>query len=122
MKHITLALILLGIATPGLAVLNNTRPPGYGGYAPPPVKPEVAKSMADDSSGLRQGTLDSVNIRNGTFRVFGQALKFDADRVRVFGRDGKTASVHSLKVGTHVRFTLDPTDPVHRRVAVIYVD
>jgi len=71
---------------------------------------------------MRRGTLESVNVGTGTFQVFGQKLTFDAQRVKVFNRDGNAGSVFSMKSGASVRFTLDPTDSQHRRVAVIYIN
>ena len=89
---------------------------------PTPMTPAAAKAMADDSSGLRKGTVENVSVGARTFHVYGQRLSFDAQKVRVFNRDGKRASIHSLKSGAKVRFTMDPADPDRRRVAVIYVD
>ena len=71
---------------------------------------------------MRKGTLESINVGAGTFQMFGQKLTFDAQRVKVFNRDGKAGSLFSMKSGTSVRFTLDPTDSQHRRVAVIYIN
>jgi hypothetical protein len=82
---------------------------------------QATTTQADDSSGMRRGTIEAVSIGGGTFRVYGQGLTFDAKRVKVFGRDGKPANIYSLRNGVSVRFTLDPGDRLHRRVAVIYV-
>lgn len=87
----------------------------------PPAKLAPA-AIANDSAGMRRGTLQTVNPGAGTFSVYGQRLNFNAQRVRVFNRDGKPGSVFNLKSGANVRFTLDATDPLRRRVAVIYVD
>ena len=87
----------------------------------PPAKLTPA-AVANDSAGMRRGTLEAVNASAGTFSVYGQKLNFNAQRVRVFNRDGKPGSVFNLKSGSNVRFTLDPTDPLRRRVAVIYFD
>ncbi|MEO8738789.1 MAG: hypothetical protein ABI537_03695 [Casimicrobiaceae bacterium] len=87
----------------------------------PPAKLAPA-AIANDSAGMRRGTLQAVNPGAGTFSVYGQKLNFNAQRVRVFNRDGKPGSIFNLKSGTNVRFTLDATDPLRRRVAVIYVD
>jgi len=87
----------------------------------PPAKLAPA-AIANDSAGMRRGTLEAVNTSAGTFNVYGQKLNFNAQKVRVFNRDGKPGSVFNLKSGTKVRFTLDATDPLRRRVAVIYVD
>jgi len=40
----------------------------------------------------------------------------------LYGRDGKPASIYALRKGAAIRFTLDATDPMHRRVAVIYLN
>jgi hypothetical protein len=87
----------------------------------PPAKLATA-AIANDSAGMRRGTLEAVNTSAGTFNVYGQKLNFNAQKVRVFNRDGKPGSVFNLKSGTKVRFTLDASDPQRRRVAVIYVD
>lgn len=79
-------------------------------------------AVVDDSAGMRRGTLQAFNVGAGTFSVYGQKLTFNAQRVAVFNRDGKPGSIFALKNGAKVRFTLDPRDPQHRRVAVIYVD
>jgi hypothetical protein len=47
---------------------------------------------------------------------------FDPKQVKVYGRDGKLTSLYALRKGSTIRFTLDATDPLHRRVAVIYLD
>jgi endonuclease YncB( thermonuclease family) len=78
--------------------------------------------MADDSAGMRKGTVEQVSVNGGTFHVYRQRLTFDPLRVKVFGKDGKPASVQSLRAGSSVRFTMDPTDKSKRRVAVIYID
>ena len=87
----------------------------------PPAKLAPA-AIANDSAGMRRGTLEAFNSSAGTFSVYGQKLNFNAQKVRVFNRDGKPGSVFNLKSGAKVRFTLDATDPLRRRVAVIYVD
>ncbi|HUH95412.1 MAG TPA: hypothetical protein VL742_20000 [Casimicrobiaceae bacterium] len=86
------------------------------------VAPAAAKSKVDDNSGLRTGTIEAVNPAGGTFDVHGQGMTFDPKRVKVYSRSGKPASLSSLRKGSVVRFTLDPTDVKHRRVSVLYVD
>lgn len=124
MNRSLLALLLLAITSSSSAVTPTAKqslnPPGR--TITQSTTPEAAKAMADDSSGLRKGTIDAVDIPHGTFRVFGQAHTFDANKVRIFGKNGKPTGVHSLQRGATVRFTLDPADASHRRVAVIYVD
>ena len=83
---------------------------------------QSAAHQSDDSSGMRRGTIESLSLARGTFHVHGQALTFDAKRVKVFSRSGKPAGLANVRKGSAVRFTLDPTDPQHRRVAAIYVD
>jgi hypothetical protein len=63
-----------------------------------------------------------VSVGGGTFQVYGQSLTFDTKQVKVYGRDGKPYSIHALRIGANIRFTLDAADPMHRRVAVIYLD
>jgi hypothetical protein len=125
MNRKILGVILISVAAPALAIITTTTPsPSAGKMNVQGVStsPAAAKAMADDSSGMRQGTLEAVNVGTGTFHVYGQQLTFDAQRVRVFGRDGKASSIYALKTGAKVRFTLDASDPLHRRVAVIYID
>lgn len=116
-------LCLWTIAGVASAVTTNAVPPP-GKNPPPPESPSAAaaKAMADDSSGLRKGTVEAVSMSAGTFNVYGQRLSFDPRRVRVFGRDGKSSSIYNLKSGANVRFSMDSADPAGRRVAVIYID
>jgi len=124
MMRTLIAFILLGAIASSHAVTTGGQPPAGARSAAiqAPVKLEAAKAMADDSSGLRKGTLEVVDVAHGSFHVFGQPHTFDVAKVRVFGRDGKAASVYALRRGAAVRFTVDPADATHRRVAVIYLD
>jgi hypothetical protein len=124
MNRKILGVILILVAAPALAITTTTPSPSAEKMNVQGVStsPAAAKAMADDSSGMRQGTLEAVNVGTGTFHVYGQQLTFDAQRVRVFGRDGKASSIYALKTGAKVRFTLDASDLLHRRVAVIYID
>lgn len=117
-----LALLALACASLAHAVTTNVSPSGYGGNAPPAVPREAAKAMADDSSGLRRGTLDQIDLGGGAFYVHGQRLTFDVGKVQVYDRNGKATAISALKAGSAIRFTLDPRDPSRRRVSVIYVD
>ena len=125
MNRNLLALLLLGAVTSSQAVTTGVQqsnaPPGSATVRAP-IKAEAAKAMADDSSGLRKGTIEAVDIPQGSFQVFGETLTFDAAKVRIFGKNGKPTSVHALKRGATVRFTLDPADATRRGVAVIYLD
>jgi hypothetical protein len=122
MKQALVSILLLAVAFPSSAIrVEGTRPPGKNA-APPAIKPDAARAMSDDSAGLRRGPLEAVSIEKGTFNMYGQTLTFAPNRVKVFGKDGKQQSIHNLKRGGNVRFTMDPTDPAHRRVAVIYTD
>jgi hypothetical protein len=121
MKRTILGIILLLATTPAVA-MTTTMPSPFAGKMSSQAMPSSAKAMADDSSGMRRGTVEAVSVGTGTFHVYGQKLTFDAQRVRVFDRDGKASSIYALKTGAKVRFTLDASDPLHRRVAVIYVD
>ena len=71
---------------------------------------------------MHRGTLQAINAGAGTFDVYGQKLNFNPQRVKVFGSNGKPASIFALKSGANVRFRLDAADTQRRRVAVIYVD
>jgi hypothetical protein len=75
-----------------------------------------------ESAAMHRGTLEAISAGPGTLQVFGQKLTFNPQRVKVFNRDGRPGSIYSLKGGAKVRFTMDPADPSHRRVAVIYID
>ncbi len=88
-------------------------PPNSGAWA--------ATASSDNSSGMRSGTLQAFSS-GGTFQVYGQKLTFNPQKVKVFNAAGKPASIFGLKKGSNVRFTLDPTDMKHRRVAVIYTN
>ena len=118
------ALLLLGAVTSSQAVTTGvtTTGPAASAAVRAPIKPEAAKAMADDSTGLRKGTIQSVSVADGTFQVFGEALTFDAAKVQIFGRNGKPTNAYALQRGAAVRFTLDPADPTRRRVAVVYLD
>jgi len=123
------AILLLAVATASDAVTTGILTPAPAGVAPPRPSSgkqewgrEATKSMADDSSGLRKGTIEAVDVGHGTFHVYGQQLNFEATKLKVFGRDGKPTNVYALQRGTIVRFTLDPADPKQRRVAVVYVE
>jgi hypothetical protein len=124
MKRTILSIILLLAAAPAVAMTTTTPSPFAGKMSSQGMtsSPATVKAMADDSSGMRGGTVEAISVGTGTFHVYGQKLTFDAQRVRVFDRAGKASSVYALKTGAKVRFTLDASDPLHRRVAVIYVD
>ena len=123
MTRTLLALLALTGVTTCAAVTTGVRAPDPGAATvKPPVRHESTKTMVDDSSGLRRGTLESVDVAKGTFQVYGQPLQFDAAKVRIFGRDGKRTSTFALRRGATVRFTLDAADPTQKRVAVIYIE
>jgi hypothetical protein len=86
-----------------------------------PAMKSTGVADADDSSGMRRGKVGAISQAASTFHVYGQRLTFDAKRVKVF-KNGKPASVSQLRVGGDVRFTMDPADPLKRRVGVIYLD
>lgn len=119
---VAVAFSALAIACNAHAVMLTAQPPSGKPNVAPPMKQEAAKSMADDSSGLRKGAVDAVTPEKGSFRIHGQELTYDPSKVRIFGRDGRPAKIQALKRGAPVRFTLDPSDPTHRRAAVIYLD
>ena len=151
MKRILLASMLIVAMAPAIAITPaNTQGPGQGppqasvgapapnasrsgqGYTapvvtppdvkPPPVSAEEYKKHADDSSGMRRGVVQKVDVVKGTFHVHGQLVSFDPKQARIIGADGKPTSVYALTQGANVRFMLDPADPKHQRAAVIYVN
>jgi hypothetical protein len=123
MKRNVLIIGMLAISAPCFAITPTTGPAAARGATPPiSADPQTAAATRDDSSGLRKGTLEAVSVGGGTFDVYGQRLMFDPKQVKVYGRDGKLTSLYALRKGSTIRFTLDATDPLHRRVAVIYLD
>ena len=124
MKLTLVILLLSGLAAEAGATTVQGTPP-EAPSAPSAQKfalVQKATTQTDDSAGLRRGTIQAVSIAGGTFNVHGESVTFDPKSVKVFGRDGKPASPSSLRKGSTVRFTLDPRDRLHRRVAVIYLD
>jgi hypothetical protein len=123
MKRNLLLVCLLAIAIPSAAITVAGAPPAAG-KGPPPSAPTAATAQAarDDSAGLRRGTVEAINVSGGTFHMYGQKMTFDPKRVKIFGRDGKPSNAYAMRSGGKVRFTMDASDPMHRRVAVIYVD
>lgn len=123
MTRTLLALLALaGVATCEAVTTGDRAPSSAPTTLRTPVRHEPTKTMVDDSSGLRRGTLESVDVAHGTFHVYGQPLHFDTAKVRIFGRDGKRTNAFALRKGATVRFTLDAADPTKKRVAVIYVE
>jgi hypothetical protein len=114
---------MLAVSAPCLAIMPSATPPAPPANAPQKwANPETKATRNDDSSGLRKGRIEKMNTGGGTFHVYGQRLTFDAKRVKVYGRNGKQSNIYALRVGSDIRFTLDATDPAHRRVSVIYLD
>ena len=124
MKNFLFIVGLLAVSMPSLAIKPSAPPPATSNAtAPKSADSQSAKEKArDDSAGLRKGTIEAVSAGGGTFDVHGQRLTFNAKQVKVFDRDGKASNIYSLHAGARIRFTLDATDPLHRRVALIYVD
>jgi hypothetical protein len=123
MKRRLLVIALAVATTPCMAITTAVTPPPANKGAPPKIaEARNAEAARDDSAGLRKGTVEAVNVGGGTFHMYGQKMTFDPKRVKIFGRDGKPASAYNLRTGGKVRFTMDATDPMHRRVAVIYVE
>lgn len=90
-----------------------------------PAPTAASKAWAATAVGgatMRRGTLETLNVSASTLQVYGQKLTFNPQRVKVFDRNGRPASIYTLKGGAKVRYTIDPADPAQRRVAVIYVD
>jgi hypothetical protein len=79
-----------------------------------------AQASSDSSAGMRKGTVEAFNAA-GTIQVYGQKLTFNPQTVKVFSA-GKPGSVFTVKNGSNIRFTLDPTDLKRRRIAVIYTN
>ncbi len=91
--------------------------------APKPSAASAAwTATAQGGTSMRRGTVQTINVSKGTLQVYGQKLAFDAQRVKVFNRDGKPGSVFAVKNGTPVHFTMDSTDKAQRRVAVIWLE
>jgi hypothetical protein len=125
MKLAMLGIVLLAGVGAASATTTTTPSPYTGKMGPALTNPPpagAASSASDDSSGMRRGTVEQVSVAANTLHVYGQRLNFDARRVKVFGQDGKPASIHAVQPGARVRFTMDPSDPSHKRVAVIYID
>ena len=98
--------------------------PGGASKSAPASSPASAAwaTTARGGAAIRRGTVENMNMSAATFQVYGQKLSFNPQRVKVFDRNGRPASIYTLKSGAKVRFTFDTTDPAQRRVAVIYVD
>ena len=123
MNKLLCVICLLTVSVPCLATRPTATPPAVSNVAPPKSADlKSAKAARDDSSGLRRGTIEAVSSGAGTFHVYGQRLTFNAKQVKVFGPDGKPSNIYALRIGARVRFALDAADPLHRRVALIYVD
>jgi hypothetical protein len=121
-KRILLVIGMLTVSMPCLAIMPTVAPAAIRNLgSPKSADSQTAKATRDDSTGLRKGTIETVNIGGGTFHVYGQRLTFNAKNVKVYGRDGRPTNVYALRSGADIRFTLDATDPLHRRVAVIYL-
>ena len=123
MKRNLIIIGMLAVSAPCLAIMPTSAPPVAPNAAPQKsADAQTMKATRDDSSGLRKGTIQALSVGGGTFHVYGQRLTFDSKRVKVYGRDGKPNSIYALRIGANIRFTLDAADPMHRRVAVIYLD
>ena len=124
MRQGLLLFTLLAVVGTAQAIVAQGTPPAApaSGTKPKFASIQATARQSDDSSGMRRGTIESLSLARGTFHVHGQALTFDAKRVKVFSRSGKPSSIANVRKGSVVRFTLDPADPQHRRVAAIYVD
>ena len=88
----------------------------------PAAVPATWRAVSAQSNAMHGGRVDAISAGAGTVQVFGEKLTFNAQRVKVFNRDGSGGSIFGLKSGDNVRFTLDPADSKRRRVAVIYVN
>ena len=124
MRFALMVMGMFAVASGAIAMtIQGASPAAPPAWAPKTAAPAQATAQQrDDSSGLRRGTIEAVSIAGGTFNVYGQGMTFDPKTVKVFGRNGKPASLSGLRKGAAVRFTLDPRDRLHRRVAVIYID
>ena len=120
MKLMLLSVALLALALPAVATTPSGGAPAGRNVAPPASQQQPAAAMANDSSGMRRGSLDAVGAK-GTLRVDGQTLQFDPRQVKIFGADGKPRSVGALQKGSKISFTLDPRDPARQQVGVIYL-
>ena len=123
MKSNLLLIGMLAVSAPCFAIMPTSAPPVVPNIGPhKSADAQTVKATRDDSSGLRKGTIEAVSLAGGTFHVYGQRLTFDTKHVKLYRRDGKPTSVYALRKGAAIRFTLDATDPMRRRVAVIYLD
>src|SRR6266850_2257041 len=123
MKRNLIIIGMLAVSTSSFAIVPTSAPPVAPTAAPQKwADAQTAKATRDDSSGLRKGTIEAVSVGGGTFHVYGQRLTFDTKHVKVYARDGRPTSIYTLRKGSAIRFTLDATDPMHRRVAVIYLN
>jgi hypothetical protein len=62
---------------------------------PPPPSATDSKQHADDSSGMRRGVVNKVDLAKGHFHVFGQQVSFDPKQVKVIGANGKPTSIYA---------------------------
>lgn len=122
MKRSVLLVALFAAALPCAAITIVGTPPPANKGLPPKVTAAKAEQARDDSAGMRNGTVEALNVNSGTFSMYGQKMTFDPKHVKVFGRDGKATNAFALRKGGKLRFIMDASDPTHRRVAVIYVD
>lgn len=91
--------------------------------APKPSAAAAAwTATGQGGTSVRRGTVQTINVAKGTLQVYGQKLAFDAQRVKVFNRDGKPGSVFAVKSGAPMHFTIDSADKTQRRVAVIWLE
>ena len=121
MRTLVCALLCAFVSGSALATTTSASPPAGTRNVAPPKSASAAAAHADDTSGLRGGSIQSVDMGKGTFRVYGQTVEFNPRDVRVYSKGAK-ASVFTLKPGARVRFTMDPKDPKKKRAGTIYVE
>jgi hypothetical protein len=81
---------------------------------------QAAAAQADESASLRHGVVTALDPGGTRLQVQGIWLEVVAGKTQLL-RDGKPASVGTLKVGDTIRFTLAPAAVDGQALRVIYV-
>jgi uncharacterized lipoprotein YbaY len=81
---------------------------------------QAAAAQTDESASLRHGVVTALDPRGARLQVQGIWLDVAADKTQLL-RDGKPASVGTLRVGDTIRFTLAPAAADGQALRVIYV-
>jgi hypothetical protein len=81
---------------------------------------QAAAAQTDESASLRHGVVTALDPAGTRLQVQGIWLEVVAGKTQLL-RDGKPASVGTLKVGDAIRFTLAPAAVDGQALRVIYV-